>query len=164
MQTLAPASTCRHARLRIETHQSTEFIDITDHVEALVADAGIRDGLVNVHSLHTTTAVVVNEHEPLLLLDFAELLARTAPLQPPYRHDDMTARTVNVAAGERPNGHAHCRALLLGGAVMLNVAESRLQLGCWQRLFLIELDGPRPRDISVLIMGDPLMEPPDREF
>ena len=153
METLAAAATCRHTRIRVETRRPTEFIDVTDRIESIVAEAGIDDGLVNIHTLHTTTAVVVNEHEPLLLADFATLLARTAPEHAPYRHDDMAARTVNLAAGERPNGHAHCRALLLGGSTSLNLAGGRLQLGRWQRIFLVELDGPRSRKLSVLVLG-----------
>ena len=154
METLTPTALCHHGRIRVATQRPTEFIDLTDRVEALVADLGIHAGLVNIQSLHTTTAIVVNEHEPLLLADFDALLARTAPCDAPYRHDDMDVRTVNIAPGERPNGHSHCRALLLPSSAMLNVAGGRLQLGRWQRIFLVELDGPRDREVSVLAMGD----------
>jgi secondary thiamine-phosphate synthase enzyme len=154
VETLAPAATCRHERIRVTTERSIEFIDLTDRIEALVAEAGILAGLVNIQSLHTTTAIIVNEHEPLLLVDFAALLTRLAPKDPPYRHDDMDARTVNLAPGERSNGHAHCQALLLGSSVSLNFAGGRLQLGRWQRVFLVELDGPRVREVSVLVSGE----------
>jgi secondary thiamine-phosphate synthase enzyme len=153
METLAPAAACRHSRIRVETSRSTEFIDLTDRISASVAETGIHDGLVNVQSLHTTAAIVVNEHEPLLLLDFAALLARLAPEQLVYRHDDVGVRTVNLAPGERPNGHAHCRALFMPSSASLNVVGGRLQLGRWQRVFLVELDGPRSREISVLVLG-----------
>jgi thiamine phosphate synthase YjbQ (UPF0047 family) len=63
-------------------------------------------------------------------------------------------RTVNVTDTERPNGHAHCRALLLPSSVSLNVASGRLVLGQWQRVFLVELDGPREREISALLLGE----------
>lgn len=154
METLIPATTCRHSRLRLGTSRAMEFIDLTDQIEAQVAETGIRTGLVNIQSLHTTTAIIVNEHEPLLLEDFEALLTRTAPPQTSYRHDDMRVRTVNLAPGERPNGHAHCRALLLPSSALLNLADGRLQLGRWQRLFLVELDGPRDREVSVLVLGE----------
>lgn len=153
METLAAAQTCSHARIRVETSQPIAFIDITDRVQAAVAEAGIRDGLVNVHALHTTTAIAVNEYEPLLLADFAGLLDRMAPRDAAYRHDDMASRTVNLVVGERVNGHAHCRALMLGPSALLNLAGGRLQLGRWQRVFLVELDGPQSRDVSVLVLG-----------
>jgi secondary thiamine-phosphate synthase enzyme len=154
METLVPAAICHHARIRVTTERAMEFIDMTARIEALAAEAGIHAGLVNIQSLHTTTAIVVNEHEPLLLADFDALLARAAPRDARYRHDDMDARTVNLAPGERPNGHAHCRALLLPSSALLNVAEGRLQLGRWQRVFLVELDGPRAREVSVLVFAE----------
>ena len=154
MDTLTPAWTCSHVRLHITTTQPTEFIDLTDRLGRLVADAGLRFGMVNVQTLHTTTAVAVNEHEPLLLTDFRRLLESAAPADGRYRHDDATIRTVNVVEGERSNGHAHCRALLLPAFACLNVTDGRLQLGRWQRVFLLELDGPRDRTVSVLLFGE----------
>lgn len=154
METYAPVAVCRHARVRITTERPTQFVDLTDEVEALVADARLQHGIVNVQSLHTTAAIVLNEHEPLLLSDFSTLLARTAPRALWYRHDDLEARTVNLDPDERANGHAHCRALLLGATAALNVVGGRLQRGRWQRLFLVELDGPRAREVSVLVLGE----------
>lgn len=154
METLTPGSTCRHARIRLTTGRPTDFVDLTERLEGLVADAGLRFGLVNVQTLHTTTAVIVNEHEPLLLDDFRAVLQAAAPACRKYRHDDPAARTVNLTDGERVNGHAHCQALLLPTTASLNVVNGRLQLGQWQRVFLVELDGPRERSVSVLMLGE----------
>lgn len=154
MHTMAALSTARHTTLRVATEASTQFIDITDEVEALITAAGIRDGIINIQTLHTTTAIVLNEHEPLLLSDFRTLLARAAPRALFYRHDDMEARTVNLSPGERANGHSHCRAILLGASASLNIVGGRLQRGQWQRIFFVELDGPRSRDVSVMLIGD----------
>jgi secondary thiamine-phosphate synthase enzyme len=154
METFAPTSTCRHTTVRITTARPTEFIDLTDRLESLVAEAGLWSGFVNLQTLHTTTAIIVNEGEPLLLDDFATLLEHAAPSDAAYQHDDVLARTVNVTANERINGHAHCRAVLLGPSACLNVVEGRLLLGRWQRVFMAELDGPRLRDVSVLILGE----------
>jgi secondary thiamine-phosphate synthase enzyme len=154
METLARSSIFRHRTIRTDTHHPIQFIDLTAQVEALVTEFGIQTGLVNIQSLHTTAAIIVNEHEPLLLADMAALLERVVPHDASYRHDDATLRTVNCIPGERPNGHSHCRALLLAPAVCLNVVSGRLQLGRWQRVFLAELDGPRRRDVSVVLMGD----------
>src|SRR5687768_213923 len=134
METLAPTSIYRHTKIPITSEHPTQFIDLTDGLEALVAAAGIRFGFVNVQTLHTTTAIVVNELEPLLLADFATLLENAAPRAAGYQHDDVTARTVNVTPGERINGHAHCRALLLGFSACLNVIDGRILLGRWQRV------------------------------
>lgn len=154
MRTATLSRTCRNTTIRIETEHPTQFIDITADLEEFVAASRIQWGLLNIQSLHTTAAIVVNEHDPLLLMDLAGLLERLAPTDAVYRHDNITLRTANCALVEPPNGHSHCRALLLGATAALNVVEGRLQLGQWQRVFLAELDGPRTRDVSLLLLGD----------
>jgi secondary thiamine-phosphate synthase enzyme len=154
METLAGTSTFRHATIRVGTADPTQFIDITGQLEAIVAAAAIETGFVNVQTRHTTTAIVVNENDPLLLSDITALLERAAPRDAVYRHDDITLRSANCVLGERPNGYSHCRALLLGPSVALNVSSGRLQLGRWQRVFLVELDGPRARHVSILVVGE----------
>ena len=159
MQTAAASPTCRHTTIRVDTTRPTQFIDLTSDLEAFVAASGVQSGLLNIQSLHTTAAIVVNEHEPLLLTDMAALLERLAPVDAVYRHDNITLRTVNCVLGEPPNGHSHCRALLLGSTAALNVVGGELQLGTWQRVFLVELDGPRTRDVSLLLLVDPASLP-----
>jgi secondary thiamine-phosphate synthase enzyme len=154
MNTLTLTSVARHLPLSIRTSRPTEFLDITDFVTAVVEEARLWVGLVNVQTRHTTTAIVVNEHEPLLLEDFAGLLDLIAPAAWSYSHDDATRRQVNLTPDERVNGHSHCRALFLPSSACLNVADGALQLGRWQRIFLVELDGPREREISVLVSGE----------
>ena len=82
MHTTAPAAVRKHTRLRLATERSTQFIDLTDQIEEFVAESGVDFGILNIQSLHTTTAIVLNEHEPLLLSDFTSLLARTASASP----------------------------------------------------------------------------------
>ena len=151
LQTLE--SPTRSTRLTVTTTRPTEFIDITALAQSVVREAGLHQGLVNIQSLHTTAAVVLNEHEPLLLDDFDQFLDRLAPKAGAYRHDDEAVRTVNVSPGERPNGFAHCRALVLTPSACLNVIEGQIRLGRWQRLFLVELDGPRRRELSIVTLG-----------
>jgi len=148
------SSTCRFTTIRVKTQLPTDFIDLTDRVQAFVSGSGLQSGLVNLQSLHTTVAIAVNENEPLLLTDFATCLERMSPAQADYRHDDLSVRTVNLTADERINGHAHCRALMLAPAACLNVIDGKLKLGTWQRVFLVELDGPRDRELSVLMLGE----------
>lgn len=154
METLAHTSTVRHATIRIETQHPTQFIDLTDEIAALITESGIHTGLVNIQGLHTTTAVIVNENDTLLLSDVAALLERIAPQDAYYRHDNVGLRTANCVLGDRPNGHSHCRALLLAPSVSLNIAGGRVDLGTWQRIFLVELDGPRTRRVSVVAIGE----------
>jgi secondary thiamine-phosphate synthase enzyme len=154
MHTLSPPAISRHKTLELTTDRPTVFIDLTSTLEEVVAASGVSSGILNIQTLHTTTAIVVNEHEPLLLADFVALLEDAAPRPAAYRHDDVTRRTVNIVPGERPNGHAHCRALLLCPSATLNIVGGRLQLGRWQRVFLAELDGPRRREVSTMVLGE----------
>jgi len=154
MDTFAGTPIGCHSTLALTTDHPTEFVDLTARIQAVVADSAIDRGFVNIQTLHTTTAILVNEAEPLLLGDFTALLEQVAPRNRHYRHDDLVARTANITAGERANGHAHCRALLLPSSATLNVADGRLMLGTWQRVFLVELDGPRVRHVSIAIVGD----------
>lgn len=141
---------CRDVvHIRTETH--LQFVDLTELVAERVRRSGVGEGIVTVQSRHTTAAIVVNENEPLLLEDLAALLEGWAPAGRSYRHNDLGAR--EAPADEKPNGHSHARALLLGVSVCLNVAEGRIDLGPWQSIFLVELDGPRKRAISVQVLG-----------
>ena len=63
MHVHALAGQCHPVTLRLSTSHPTEFVDITDHLEQAVHKSGVRTGLLAVHTLHTTTAVVVNERE-----------------------------------------------------------------------------------------------------
>jgi len=149
----AAVRACRDV-VRLRTEGRLQFIDLRELVEERVRGSGVREGMVTVQSRHTTAAILVNENEPLLLQDFEDLLGRWAPADVRYRHNDLEARK-GALADERPNGHAHAQALLLGASVCLNVAEGRLDLGEWQSVFLVELDGPRDRTLSVQVLGVP---------
>mgnify|MGYP000850507620 CR=1 FL=1 len=142
-----------HESLQLETTEGVQFIDITEQLAAIVADSGVTHGWVNIQTQHTTTAIIINEHEPLLLEDMRDLLERFAPLDHEYRHNDFNIRTVNMMPDEQPNGHSHCRALFLRASETVNVLDGKMNLGRWQRIFFVELDGPRPRNVSVMTLG-----------
>lgn len=139
--------------LQVVTSSAPEFVDITDRVCAVVREAEVRAGIVVVYSRHTTAAVTINEWEPLLLEDMARLLERVAPKDGDYRHNDFSVRTVNMIEDESPNGHAHCRHLLLGASETIPIVDGQVALGRWQRVFLVELDQPRTRDVLVQVLG-----------
>ena len=140
-------------RVRIETTEAMAIVDLTARVESFLGSARLEAGWVNVQTRHTTTAICVNENEPLLLTDLLAVLERLVPQGSAYAHDELHRRP-GVGPDERPNGHAHAKALLLRASETLNVAHGRLQLGRWQRVLLVELDGPREREVSLLAMGE----------
>jgi secondary thiamine-phosphate synthase enzyme len=138
----------RCATISVDTRHSREFIDITDLVLEHLEQSGIQSGLAVVASMHTTAAIVVNEHEPELLKDFYGFLRVLAPEDEDYAHN-----VVPCPPGDVPNGHSHCQALLLDTSASFPIIEGRLHLGRYQRIFLVELDHERPRNVSVVFLG-----------
>ena len=135
--------------LEVVTAEPLEFIDLTDPINEYLLRENIRDGVVTVFSRHTTAAIRINEAEELLLEDFKHFLRRLCPSACGYNHDDMSRRKPPMAVNERPNAHSHLMHLLLSTSETIPVSDCRLALGTWQRVFLIELDGPRLREVVV---------------
>lgn len=134
--------------LTVHTPAARCFVDITEDVMDGVRTTGVESGIAVVTSRHTTAAIVVNEHEPLLLQDLNVFLSGLAPEDSEYAHN-----TAPCAPGEGPNGHAHCQALLLNASASIPVLDGRLSLGRYQRIFLVELDRPRTRNITISVLG-----------
>ena len=141
---------------QVETSTSPEFIDITDRVEESVRESGVENGIAVVYSKHTTAAVIIQENEPLLLVDLANAIERISPKSGHYRHNDFSVRTVHMHEDECPNGHSHCQHLTLGASETIPIVDGRLALGQWQRVFLVELDHEGRsayREVLLQIMG-----------
>lgn len=139
--------------INLKTAAELDFIDITEKVKEKIKETGITKGVINIQSLHTTMAIIVNEAEPLLIEDMKKLLEKLAPRTFEYMHDNFEIRTVNMCDGECQNGHSHNKALHLPTSTMMNIIDNDLHLGTWQRVFAVELDRSRPRSISLQIMG-----------
>jgi secondary thiamine-phosphate synthase enzyme len=154
MPATASAPVLAHRIFSVDTQRPVEFIDITPLVSRVVREAGLLAGLAMVHTRHTTTGLLVNENEPLLLADFEAFFARVATAPGGYAHDDFRRRTVNLTPYERKNGHAHCCATLLRASECVSVVDGALELGRWQRLFLVEFDGAQRRELSVTLVGE----------
>lgn len=140
--------------LKIKTKKGPEFIDITREATSFINKIDIKNGLVVVCSQHTTAAIKVNENEPLLIEDMERFLSKLAPLKGSYDHNDFKKRKVNMTEDECPNGHAHCQHLLLSSSETLPIIGGKLQLGTWQRIFLVELDHARERQVIIQVIGN----------
>jgi secondary thiamine-phosphate synthase enzyme len=135
------------ALLKIRTNEPIEFVDLTDQINQHLAAHRVEHGEVTVFSRHTTAAIKINEAEELLLEDFKHFLRRLCPPEHSYNHNDMSRRKPPIAPDERPNAHSHLIHLLLSTSETIPVSDSQLALGTWQRVFLVELDGPREREV-----------------
>lgn len=138
------------------TKKFMDFIDITDEIEKLVKKSKAKNGFIIVFSKHTTAAIRINEKEKGIYKDFAMFSRRLLPTKQYYHHNDLKTRTENlvcdIEASDCMNGHSHCLHLLMGGtSELVPLIDHKLALGTYQRIFLIELDCPRRRNILVQI-------------
>lgn len=123
----------------LNTAKKIEFIDITDQVNQVLSKNKVKNGVCTVFVKHTTAAILVGEAEDNLLSDFEKLI-------------NLVPKT-GFAHGHGDPGHtpAHILSSITGQSVTLPVSGSKLDLGIWQRVLLVELHGPRSREISVVI-------------
>lgn len=141
-----------HGVFRVTTTRAPQFVDITGVVSQMVEDGMMASGIAVVTSQHTTASIKLNENEPELLRDMEKFLCEIAPAGNYYRHNDFSIRTVNIEEDECPNAHSHCQHLLLNASESIPIVNGRLMLGRWQRIFLVELDRPRPRNVVVSLI------------
>lgn len=132
----------------VETAERFQLIDITDRLSTFVASSGVRDGILNVWSLHTTCSVFINEAQPALHADIKSALEQLISRDGRWMHNDPAHSDC-----DRGNADAHLRAMLLGHSLSLQVAGGAIVLGRWQRVLAGELDGPRVRTLSLQSIG-----------
>jgi secondary thiamine-phosphate synthase enzyme len=137
-----------HRVLDWVTEDRLQLINISDRINEVVRKSGIREGLVHLQSLHTTTAVFLSEWQDALVQDvrafFSDLVTSTAY----YRHNDP-----DYSDCERKNADAHLRGMVMGQTLSLQVRNSSVLLGTWQSIILAEFDGPRSRSVSIQVSG-----------
>lgn len=145
-------------KIELKTNDYLEFRDITEEVDKFVKESKIKNGNVLVYSMHTTLAICINEHEKGFFADFKDLMCKLIPKNCYYRHNDLTIRTENLVCqsgvSDCLNGHSHCNHLLMRNSETIPIIEGKLMLGTWQRIFAIELDCARKRDLIVQVMGE----------
>jgi secondary thiamine-phosphate synthase enzyme len=130
------------------TQERFQLINITDRINDIVRKSGIRDGIVHLQSLHTTTAVFLNEWQDALLHDVGTFMDQVVGRHFGWRHNDPV-----YSDCERKNADSHLKGLLLGQTLCLQVRNSAVLLGTWQSIILAEFDGPRSRSMSVQVTG-----------
>nr|WP_303295234.1 secondary thiamine-phosphate synthase enzyme YjbQ [Methanobrevibacter woesei] len=129
-----------HSDFKLNTNKKFQIIDITSKINELTA---IEDGIVNIFSKHSTSAIVVNENEKGLLEDFEFMLENLIDDEYSWQHDRIDN-----------NATSHLKSFLLSSSETLPVKNSKLDLGTWQSVFFVELDGPRSsRTVNLTFIG-----------
>ena len=139
-------------RIIFKSVAQIEFINITDDVQKVIDNSGIRDGSVCVFLQHTTMGIMINHNEPMLLQDFMRVLYRLAPSDERYSHDIFELKKGSKSDG-RSNGHSHCKAMLMGTHVVVPIENGMMMLSDLQSILAVEFDGSRERDVIVRVTG-----------
>ena len=133
--------------MTVQTEKKREFINITPNVKSAMEKSGLRDGIILVASLHSNSAVFINDDEAGLLEDIADWLDRLAPFGDTYRHAAKGARAESNAA-------AHMQSILLNQQAVLSFTDGKIEMGPWQQVIYAELDGQRPKRIHIKLLGE----------
>ncbi|MBQ6351155.1 MAG: YjbQ family protein [Methanobrevibacter sp.] len=133
--------TIKNYSFQINTNRNFEIIDITSKINELI---DIDEGIVSIFSKHSTSAIAVNENESGLLNDFEFMLSNLVSDKFSYEHDRIDN-----------NAKSHLKSFLLSSSECLPIKNSKIDLGTWQSVFFIELDGPRRnRTVTLTMVGE----------
>jgi secondary thiamine-phosphate synthase enzyme len=124
-------------KLTISTQQKWQVIDITERIEQNLSKDS---SLVNIFVLHTTAAITTADLDPGTDKDFLDFLESLIP-DVNWRHPHDPAHAPD-----------HLISSIIGPGVNVPAQNGKLQLGMWQRIILVELDGPRQRSIEVTVL------------
>ena len=146
---------------KIQIKTDKLFTDLTQIVGGYAAEWG-KSGIVNVFSPHTTLAIWLTENEVLHHADVRFFLDSNVPItkEPEgsqknikYLHDMISLRN-DVPDDERINGHSHIRYLFFNSSETIPINEGRIVLGEWKKIFAVELDPIRSREIVCTFIGE----------
>lgn len=134
--------------LKVSSSSNFQIMDITRDILAALSEINkenkMDNGIVNIFTKHSTSAIRVNENEKGLLLDFEKALKDIVKENDNYKHDFIDN-----------NAASHMRAFLLGSSETIPIVDGRLDLGTWQSIFFVELDGPRTnRTVDLTFIGE----------
>jgi secondary thiamine-phosphate synthase enzyme len=132
--------------ITVSSNGENDMIDITRQIDEAIKATMLQDGIVAIFVSGSTAAVTTIEYEPGLKKDFPKMLARIAPSEIEYDHDNTW---------HDGNGHSHVRASLIGPSLTVPFKNNGLMLGTWQQIVLLEMDTrPRERKIILQIIGE----------
>lgn len=131
------------AEFSLRTREQIELVDITSQARELVSKSGLRNGVVLIFVPHATAALYLNEHEGGLMSDVLSFVKEIIPSTRHYLHNRID-----------DNATAHLGSILFKPFVAMPLTAGKLDVGTWQNIFLLEMDGPRTRRIIVKVIGE----------
>lgn len=134
--------------IEVKTHERSELINLTNELKSFVEVTGIKDGYVQVSSMHTTAGILMNEWQDALLADVKTMIEQIVPRETYYKHNDP-----EYSDCDRKNADSHLRNVVVGHSLSVPIAEGKPVLGVWQSVILAEFDGPNQRRVFMQIFG-----------
>lgn len=136
--------------ITILTKTYNEMDLLTRQVEQIVAESGVKNGMVTVLTKHTTTGVTVNESLECLESDIEVFLSRMAPEDFPYSH----ARMLKDYGSTAGNPTGHLKAHITGNHCHFPIIDGEMVRGGAQDIYFCEFDGPAKRTVLVIVEGE----------
>ncbi len=133
----------------VNSEERLDLIDLTQRVRELFNGSMVKEGMLYLHSMHTTTAIMINEWQQALLDDLKSFLRDVVDDKDYFWHNDPEHSDC-----VRSNAASHLRSSLLSHNVMVPIEEGKLVLGQWQSIIFAELDGPQKRSVFAQIIGN----------
>ncbi len=131
--------------LSISLATGCDIKNITSQINQIVIDSAIKNGMVNVFVVGSTGSVTTIEYEPGVVEDLKRAIDEIAPQNQEYEHEK---------AWHDGNGHSHVQAALMGPSLTIPVRSSRMTLGTWQQVVVINHDNrARKREIEITVTG-----------
>jgi len=132
--------------LSVRTQVDGHTLDITQLVEGAVRESGIKNGVITLFAVGSTAGLTTIEYEPGAVTDLKRMFEKLAPQDAQYQHE---------LKWHDDNGHSHIRAALLGPSLSVPFIDSRLTLGTWQQVILVDFDTrPRQRQVIAQVIGE----------
>lgn len=126
------------------TEKNRELANITAHVQRVLENSEIKNGICLVYAPHATGAIIIDEDEAGLKQDLLDALWKIIPERGNYQHDKIDN-----------NAHAHLKSAIVGCSKTVPIVDGHLGLGTWQSIFFLESDGPRTRRrVTLVLMGE----------
>ena len=134
--------------ITVRTNERTDLVNLSDEIRGFAESTGVKDGYIQISSLHTTAGLIVNEWQDALLSDVKSLSESIVPRDSYYKHNDP-----QYSDCDRHNADSHLRIVVLGHSVSVPIDKGELVLGRWQSVILTEFDGPNQRKVFLQVFG-----------
>jgi len=130
-------------QIKIITKKNFEIVDLTEQIKNYIVKNKVKKGIITISTKHTTSAIIINENEPRLLQDIENHLEHLVPKTKKYLH--------NI---HDDNAASHLKSIILSPNQIIPIQNSKLDLGTWQSILFVELDGPRERTVTLSLVGE----------